>query len=135
MELKKRSNTMAIIGTVVIVCTSLILLLVKTGPFDFRNFLGYLGIIYSEVVFFAGLMAIDRLAESRGQFVLRAGGGVVVTAYSLLVFVLSIVFLLLTFINIRLFCILQILFFMIGFVALFLLISVSKEVRQAGDVG
>lgn len=134
MELKKRSNTIAIIGTVVIVCTLLILLLVKTGPFDFRDFLGYLGIIYSEVAFFAGMLAIDWLAESRGQIVLRAGGGVVVAAYSLLVLVLSIVYLLFQFLNIRLFCIAQILFFMIGFIALFLLISVSKQIKRAGDM-
>lgn len=134
MELKKRSNTIAVIGTVVIVCTLLILLISKAGAFEFRDLLGVIGVLYSEIAFFSGIVAVDRLAESRGQFILRAGGSVVVTVYSLLALVLSIIFLIFTGINIRLFCIFHVLFFMIGFVALFLLISVSKEVKRAGDI-
>jgi hypothetical protein len=133
MELKKRSKIMAIIGTVVVACTLLILGLSISSPFEFRDFLGFICIIFSEIVFFFGMMAVDRLAESRGQFVLRAGGGVVITVYAFLVFGLSLLFILLSGMGIRLFCIIQVLFFMIGFITLFLLISVSKEVKRAGD--
>lgn len=133
MEINRRSRIFFYIGIIAVIGTVLIFALSGRGIILPHSWLGFLFLVYSEIIFFSGMIAIEHFADKSEKILLRIGCGSVIVIYSLLTFASSLVFTNLPIVNIRLFFMIQILLAVLAVIPLFIFIATSKSVKQVND--
>ena len=88
-----RVKVLHLSGMVILIAT-LLIVLINTRDWSGITAAAFLFMLWSEIVLFGGLIMIERLAARTSQILLRAGGGITVAAYSVITFVVSLVYML-----------------------------------------
>lgn len=133
MQFNRRAKTLLLIGLIVIIATNLIFSLSKSGVLLPHTFLGFSFIVFSEIVLFFGLVALEIISEKSEQVFMRSGAGVVLIAYTSLVFLISVVYMNLPIAALSLFLIVQIIMFVIAIVLEIIIIITSKSIKSKND--
>lgn len=120
-----RFKTSTIIGCICLVATIVIFALAHPVILP-STIVGFVFMLYAEVVFFCGFLFVDFLAKRASGILSRAGVGVTIAGYSVLVFVTSLLYLLYRSFYVRWFVILQIIFFVVAFAIVAILSSFAK---------
>ena len=127
----RRAGTSIIIGVVAIIATFLIFVISKL-PINSKTICGLLFLIYSELVLFGGIAAIEYLAHKSSQIIIRAGVGTLLVIYSLAVFIPSLVYINYHYTAVGSFLIYQIIILLVAFVISWIMI-VSAKTRYEND--
>lgn len=127
-----RFKISTIIGCICLLATIIIFALAHPVILP-STIVAFLFILYAEVVFFGGFLFVDILAKSASGTLSRAGSGLTIAGYSIVVFVTSLLYLLSRSIFIRWFIVLQIVFFGIAFAIVAILSSFAKS-EKANDL-
>lgn len=128
MKLNRRTTVLSLTGIIIFIATILIYVISGRSLFFLHSWIGFIFLLISEIIFFAGLIGIEYLSKTREQIIIRAGGGTVIVIYSLLAFALSFVFMRMPFWSINKFLSVQILMFAVAFVLVLVFIYTSKSV-------
>ncbi len=89
---RKRMFAFGQSGIIVLLCTIIILALTGKADSNTSALLGKIFLLYSEIILFSGLIGIEYAAGKGSQIITRAGCGVILTAYSAIVFLSSIIY-------------------------------------------
>lgn len=127
-----RLKTSTIIGCVCILATIIIFALVHPVILP-STIVAFIFMLYAETVFFGGFLFAEFLAKRASGILSRAGVGVTIAGYSIVVFVTSLLYLLYRSFFIRWFVILQIIFFVVAFAVVAILSSFAKS-AEARDL-
>lgn len=133
MQFNMRAKTLVLIGLIVIIATNLIFSLSKSVVLLPHTSLGFSFIVFSEIVLFLGLAALEVIAEKSEQVFMRSGAGVVLIAYASLVFLSSVIYMNLHIVGFGLFLIVQIVMFVIAIVLEIIIITASKSIKSKND--
>jgi hypothetical protein len=127
--MNSRTKISSIIGIVVLVATVLIYVIAEPVWYPCTG-LGFGFMLYGEIILFAGIAVIEYWAQRSSGLMTRAGMGVAIEGYAILVIVSSFVYMTSQSYFVRGFLILQILLFVAAFVAAFVIANASKGRRE-----
>lgn len=130
MQLNSRAKTLVLIGGIFIIATNLIFLLSKNGEMLPNTSLGFLFIVFSEIILFFGLAILEIISEKGDQVFIRSGAGTVLIIYATLVFLSSIVYMNLPIVELSIFLIIQIIMFIFAISLELIIITASKSIKQ-----
>lgn len=130
MQLNSRAKTLVLIGVIFIIATNLIFLLSKNGEMLPNTSLGFLFIVFSEIILFFGLAILEIISEKGDQVFIRSGAGTVLIIYATLVFLSSIVYMNLPIVELSIFLIIQIIMFIFAISLELIIITASKSIKQ-----
>ena len=88
----KRSVAFGISGIVVLLVTIFIFIITKDENMNISVSLGFAYLIYSEILLFGGYIAIEYLVNKGSQIITRVGCGTILTIYTVVVFLCSIIY-------------------------------------------
>ncbi len=126
-----RVKISTIIGIVVVLAT--ILIFAIAHPFIFPStILGFVFLLYSEIIFFAGFAFVEYWAQKSSPIMTRAGIGVPIGIYAIAVFVSSIIYMNLHIILYRGFLVIQILM-LVAVAAITLVMTLASKNRAVKD--
>lgn len=124
-----RAKISIIIGTIVLAATCMIFVIAGVGIYP-STVLGMLFLLYSEVVFFGGFVLVEYLADKSSQIMTRAGVGIPIEVYAVIVFLSSLIYI--NFLNsyTRVFLIFQVILLVIISVLVLVTANVSMTAKE-----
>lgn len=129
--MNSRTKISTIIGSAVLLATILIFVLVHPVIFP-STVLGLVFLLYSEIVFFGGMVLVEYWASKFSNIMTRAGMGITIGTYAIIVFITSIIYMCIHIIAYRGFLILQI-FLLVCVVAICIVFAVASKNRARND--
>lgn len=124
--MNRRIKISAIIGVVLFLATVLIFALSQPQIFT-STILGFVFLLYSEIMFFGGFALVEYLSSKTSGIITRAGLGITIGAYALVVFASSIIYMNLHINSARGFLVLQVLLVACAAIISIILVAVSKN--------
>jgi hypothetical protein len=89
--MNRRAKISIIIGSIVFVATCMIFIIAEIEIY-LSTTLGICFLLYSELVFFGGFVVVEYLADKSSQIMTRAGIGIPVEGYAIIVFLSSLIY-------------------------------------------
>ncbi|MCI8826426.1 MAG: hypothetical protein HFH63_11230 [Lachnospiraceae bacterium] len=89
--MNRRAKISIIIGSIVFVATCMIFVIAEIEIY-LSTTLGICFLLYSELVFFGGFVVVEYLADKYSQIMTRAGVGIPVEGYAIIVFLSSLIY-------------------------------------------
>ena len=89
--MNRRAKISIIIGSIVFVATCMIFIIAEIEIY-LSTTLGICFLLYSELVFFGGFVVVEYLADKSSQIMTRAGVGIPVEGYAIIVFLSSLIY-------------------------------------------
>lgn len=136
--MNSRSKISIIIGTIVFAATCIIFL-ISGMEIYVSTILGISFLLYSELVFFGGFVLVEYLVNKSSQILTRAGVGIFIEGYAIIVFLASFIYINFLDSYFREFLIFQIILLVATVAAVLIIINASKtakdkdiEILQAG---
>ncbi|MCR5254317.1 MAG: hypothetical protein K6D96_00165 [Acetatifactor sp.] len=125
-----RLKTATTIGCVCILATIIIFALFHP-VIRLSTIVAFIFMLYAEIVFFGGFLFVEILAKRTSGILSRAGVGVTIAGYSIVVFLSSLLYLLHGSFFVRRFLILQIFFFVVAFAIVAILASFANSAETS----
>ena len=129
--MNRRIKLTGIVGILFLVATVAIYAIARPEYYVSTG-LGFGFLLYGEIVFFAGILLIEYWALNASQIITRAGAGIPVQGYALIVIISSLIYMNSHSILVRGFLILQIILFVIAFTVTVLMLNFAKT-RKIND--
>lgn len=124
--MNRKSKLSLVLGIVVLLATICIFFLARP-VFLPSTIIGFVFLLYSELVFFGGIILIGYLAQKSSGIITRAGVGLTIEIYALIVFISSLIYMNINLLFYRGFLIIQILLLVVAIIIASLLGVFSKE--------
>ncbi|UWP60790.1 hypothetical protein [Ruminococcus gauvreauii] len=130
MDYNKRSKLLLSLGSVLVIATVLSFLLIGKESMNTKKWISFTFVLFAEIIFFSGMIMIERLADKSEQIILRAGGGSVIAAYSAVVIVISLIYMNFSNAGLKGFLIIQIILFAVALILEILFVHIAKEIMK-----
>lgn len=124
---------MLALSCALVLVLSVIIALLNVREWHGLTTAAFLFALWAEIALFGGLIAIERMAKSTAQVLFRSGNGLIVTAYSLITFAVSITCMLSLIQSARLFFTIQLVLLGAGILLFSVFFSVGKSVKTKSD--
>ena len=120
-----RIKTSVVIGCVCLLATIAVFSLAHPILLPSR-IVGFVFVLYAEFVFFGGFIFVESLVKKTSGILSRAGVGITIAGYSIIVFITSLMYMIYGTLFVRWFVIVQILLFVVAFAIVAVMISFAK---------
>lgn len=130
--MNRKSKTILIIGVVTLLAT-VIVSLICIGDWQGLTVWAFAAMLWSEVVFFGGLIFVEWLSQKTEQIIARSSLYTVIAAYAVINFLISIFYMTLLKESNTSFAIVQIVMFAVAAVCIVIALAISKNVHKANE--
>lgn len=127
-----KDKAFLISGTIILMLT-IIVSVVSINHWNGLSIAAFMVIIWAEVVFFGGMVLLDRIRKKDEKLMLTVSYSLILSSYSVLAIIISIVFIILLKSALSLFLIIQVILIAIMGISLTVFITASKLVGDSND--
>lgn len=129
--MKISKGAILLVGAIEVAATIAIVLLLQREPYSLADWVGIGFLLFAEVVGCLGIIIINQLAKSSARIITVSVGNVLISCYSITVFITSLIFILLPTEDTSIFLVVQICLLALALIALVISYAFSRVARSA----